>query len=138
MIRITVRLFSITVFLLGSYLAIGQTSADYNKQARTANEKGDNDGIINAATLSLNVALNGEAYWWRAIGYKNKKNYTLAISDATKAMSYYTNDNSSTGRLYELRANAYYELGDYDYAVDDMEKMRETNNKINKKVSTVR
>ncbi|MGV3595636.1 MAG: TPR end-of-group domain-containing protein [Sediminibacterium sp.] len=125
MIRITVRLFSITVFLLGSYLAIGQTSADYNKQARTANEKGDNDGIINAATLSLNVALNGEAYWWRAIGYKNKKNYTLAISDATKAMSYYTNDNSSTGRLYELRANAYYELGDYDYAVDDMEKMRD-------------
>ena len=75
MIRITVRLFSITVFLLISFLAIGQTSADYNKQARTANEKGDNDGIINAATLSLNVALNGEAYWWRAIGYKNKKNY---------------------------------------------------------------
>ena len=125
MIRITVRLFSITVFLLISFLAIGQTSADYNKQARTANEKGDNDGIINAATLSLNVALNGEAYWWRAIGYKNKKNYTLAISDATKAMSYYTNDNSSTGRLYELRANAYYDLGDYDNAVDDMEKMRD-------------
>lgn len=125
MIRITVRLFSITVFLLISYLAIGQTSADYNKQARTANEKGDNDGIINAATLSLNVALNGEAYWWRAIGYKNKKNYTLAISDATKAMSYYTNDNSSTGRLYELRANAYFDMGDYDYAVDDMEKMRD-------------
>jgi tetratricopeptide (TPR) repeat protein len=106
-------------------LAIGQTSADYNKQARMANEKGDNDGIINAATLSLNVALNGEAYWWRAIGYKNKKNYTLAISDATKAMSYYTNDNSSTGRLYELRANAYFDMGDYDYAVDDMEKMRD-------------
>lgn len=123
--RITVRLFSVTVFSLLSYLAIGQTSADYNKQARAANDKGDNDGIINAATLSLNVALNGEAYWWRAIGYKNKKNYTLAISDATKAMSYYSNDNSSTGRLYELRANAYYDLGNHEYAVDDMEKMRD-------------
>lgn len=106
-------------------VSIGQTSADYNKQAKAASDRGDMDGIINAATLSLNVSLNGEAYWWRAIGYKNKKNYALAISDATKAMSYYSNDNSSTGRLYELRANAYYDLGDYDYAVDDMEKMRD-------------
>jgi len=122
---ITSRLFSVIVFSLFSYLSVGQTAADYNKQARTANERGDNDGIINAATLSLNVALNGEAYWWRAIGYKNKKNYALAISDATKAMSYYSNDNSSTGRLYELRAYAYYDAGDYDYAVDDMEKMRD-------------
>lgn len=119
------RLFLVLFAMLSVYTISAQTSADYNKQARTANEKGDNDGIINAATLSLNVALNGEAYWWRAIGYKNKKNYALAISDATKAMPYYTNDNSSTGRLYELRANAYYDLGDYDYAVDDMEKMRD-------------
>ncbi len=115
----------IIFLLLVFQVSIGQTAADYNKQAKAASDRGDMDGIINAATLSLNVSLNGEAYWWRAIGYKNKKNYTLAISDATKAMSYYTNDNSSTGRLYELRANAYYDLGDYDKAVDDMEKMRD-------------
>lgn len=113
------RSVAILMLILFSFSAFAQTTTEYNAQAKQANSKGDYDGVINAATLSLNVSLNGEAYWWRAIGYYNKKNYTLAVSDATKAMSYYTNNQSSTGNLYVLRADSKFYSKDYDGAILD-------------------
>lgn len=121
MIQLTARFILLCTISLFSYLAEAQTAKEYNEQAKQANSRGDNDGIITAATLSLNVSLNGEAYWWRAIGYYNKKNYTLAISDITKALTYYSGTKSSLGRLYVLRGDSKFYSQNYDGAIDDYE-----------------
>lgn len=115
------RLFLVFFVMLSVYEISAQTTAEYNKQAKTAYDKSDYDGVINAATLSLNVSLNGEAYWWRALGYKYKKNYILAISDITKAISYYSGTKSSLANLYSLRADMRFEMKNHDEAIDDYE-----------------
>jgi tetratricopeptide (TPR) repeat protein len=115
------RLLLVLFMMISFHWISAQTTADYNKQAKAAYDKSDYDGVVNAATLSLNVNLNGEAYWWRALGYKYKKNYTLAISDVTKAISYYSGTKSSLATLYSLRADMRFEMKYYDEAIDDYE-----------------
>lgn len=113
-------LFLLIATLLFSYSAVAQsTTADYNVKAKQAYDKKDYDGVINAATLSLNVALNGEAYWWRGLGYYYKKNYELSVSDYTKAMSYYQSSKSSLGNLYVLRGEAKFGMKNYQEAIAD-------------------
>lgn len=115
------RLLLVLFMMISFHWVSAQTTADYNKQAKAAYDKSDYDGVVNAATLSLNVSLNGEAYWWRALGYKNKKNYVLGISDITKAISYYSGTKSSLASLYSLRADMRFEMQNYDDAIDDYE-----------------
>jgi len=115
------RLFLVLFMMISVHWISAQTTAEYNKQAKAAYDKSDYDGVVNAATLSLNVSLNGEAYWWRALGYKYKKNYILGISDVTKAISYYSGTKSSLANLYSLRADMRFELKNYDEAIDDYE-----------------
>lgn len=108
-------------FSTATQFASAQTYAEYNRQAKLEYEKRNYDAVINAATLSLNLSLNGQAYWFRALGYYYKKNYTLSISDGTKAISYYSNDASSLAKLYYLRGDAKFESNDYDGAITDYE-----------------
>lgn len=121
MYNFILRLFLVLFVMLFVYTISAQTTAEYNKQAKAAYDKSDYDGVVNAATLSLNVSLNGEAYWWRALGYRYKKNYVLAISDVTKAISYYSGTKSSLANLYSLRADMRFEMNNYDEAIDDYE-----------------
>ena len=115
-----VVLFSITVL---SPLSAQNTTGSYNQLAKERYEKRDYDGVISAATLSLNVNANGEAYWWRALGYKNKRNYEIAVSDFTQALGYYTNNKSSSGTICSLRGDCYFEMKDYSKAADDYERV---------------
>ncbi len=114
-------------------VAAQKTTLEYNQQAKQAYNQQQYDEVINAATLSLNVSLNGEAYWWRALGYYYKQNYPLAISDITKAIPYYTSVKSSLGNLYALRGDAKYNSYDYKAAIEDYDYLLKNYEYSNKK-----
>jgi tetratricopeptide (TPR) repeat protein len=54
-------------------------------------------------------------YFWRAVGYNKKGDYTNVINDVTAALRIQPNDQS----LLNLRGSAYYDKGDYDIAIAD-------------------
>ena len=67
--------------------------------------------------LALKV-LSGEklagVYFWRAVGWNKKGNYTQVIADATEALKL-----KPDVAIYNLRGSAYYDKGEYDIAIAD-------------------
>jgi tetratricopeptide (TPR) repeat protein len=55
-------------------------------------------------------------YFWRAIGYNKKGDYTNVINDATEGLRITPNDQA----LLNLRGSAYFDKGDYDIAIADL------------------
>src|SRR4029077_7086631 len=55
-------------------------------------------------------------YFWRAVGYNKKGDYTNVINDATTALRITPNDQA----LLNLRGSAYFDKGDYDIAIADL------------------
>jgi tetratricopeptide (TPR) repeat protein len=53
-------------------------------------------------------------YFWRAVGWNKKGNYTQVIADASEAIRLAPNVPS-----YNLRGSAYYDKGEYDIAIAD-------------------
>ena len=53
-------------------------------------------------------------YFWRAVGWNKKGNYTQVIADATEALKL-----KPDVALYNLRGSAYYDKGEYDIAIAD-------------------
>ena len=53
-------------------------------------------------------------YFWRAVGWNKKGNYTQVIADATEAIRL-----KPDVALYNLRGSAYYDKGEYDIAIAD-------------------
>ena len=53
-------------------------------------------------------------YFWRAVGWNKKGNYTQVIADASEAIRLQPNVPS-----YNLRGSAYYDKGEYDIAIAD-------------------
>lgn len=53
-------------------------------------------------------------YFWRAVGWNNKGNYTQVIADASQAIRL-----SASVPAYNLRGSAYYDKGEYDIAIAD-------------------
>lgn len=108
------------LFSLAPLLSLSQTAADYNKKAKESYDKKDYAGVINNATLAINLTPSGEAYWWRGLGNFYSKNYQVAASDYTKAITYYTSSaKSSLASLHVQRADCYFELGEYEDALFD-------------------
>lgn len=56
---------------------------------------------------------NGEAYWNRAAAYNHNGDYELADADYTKAISFFTSNNTSLAMLYDDRALM--EMGEQKY-----------------------
>ncbi len=54
-------------------------------------------------------------YFWRAVGWNKKGNYTQVIADATEALRLQPGGVA----LYNLRGSAYYDKGEYDIAIAD-------------------
>ena len=54
-------------------------------------------------------------YFWRAVGWNKKGNYTQVIADATEAIRLA----ARTSPSYNLRGSAYYDKGEYDIAIAD-------------------
>ena len=53
-------------------------------------------------------------YFWRAVGWNKKGNYTQVIADATEALKL-----KPDVALYNLRGSAYYDKSEYDIAIAD-------------------
>jgi tetratricopeptide (TPR) repeat protein len=53
-------------------------------------------------------------YFWRAVGWNKKGNYTQVIADASESIRLVPNIPS-----YNLRGSAYYHKGEYDIAIAD-------------------
>ena len=118
--RITFFTPILLLFFLSPLLSLSQTAADYNRQAKESYDKKDYAGVINNATLAINLTPSGEAYWWRGLGNFYSKNYQVAASDYTKAITYYTTSNkSSLASLHVQRADCYFEMKDYESAFED-------------------
>jgi tetratricopeptide (TPR) repeat protein len=54
-------------------------------------------------------------YFWRAVGWNKKGNYSQVIADATEAMRL----QGGQITLYNLRGSAYFDKGEYDIAITD-------------------
>jgi tetratricopeptide (TPR) repeat protein len=53
-------------------------------------------------------------YFWRAVGWNKKGDYTQVIADASEAIRLHANVGT-----YNLRGSAYYDKGEYDIAISD-------------------
>src|ERR1700754_4392381 len=53
-------------------------------------------------------------YFWRAVGWNKKGNYTQVIADAGEAIRL-----QPSVAVYNLRGSAYYDKGEYDIAIAD-------------------
>ena len=53
-------------------------------------------------------------YFWRAVGWNKKGNYTQVIADATEALKLMPDV-----AIYNLRGSAYFDKGEYDIAIAD-------------------
>lgn len=135
MFKIILRSGLLILFFVWYNTTIAQsTVTEYNNQAKSANAKGDYDGVIKAATAALNIQQNGESFWWRAIGNAQKQNYSMAISDASKAMLYFTNNKASMANLYELRATAKKLSNEFSGAYSDYKNAIDNGYTINQKI----
>jgi tetratricopeptide (TPR) repeat protein len=56
----------------------------------------------------------GTIYFWRAVGWNKKGNYTQVIADAGEAIRL-----QPSVAAYNLRGSAYYDKGEYDIAISD-------------------
>ena len=67
--------------------------------------------------LALKVFTGGDLadiYFWRAVGWNKKGDYTKVIADTSEALRLKTHQG-----LYNLRGSAYYDKGEYDIAISD-------------------
>ena len=55
-------------------------------------------------------------YFWRAVGWNKKGNYTQVIADASEAIRLH-----ASVAAYNLRGSAYYDKGEYDIAIADFD-----------------
>jgi tetratricopeptide (TPR) repeat protein len=78
------------------------------------------DKQIDACTKIIALkAFSGEKladiYFWRAVGWNKKGDYTRVIADTTEGLRH----SPKAVGLYNLRGSAYYDKGEYDIAIAD-------------------
>ena len=113
------------LILMPALVAVGLWSAPALAQSRSqlgplcTTETTPADQQIDACNkiIALKV-FSGEKlatiYFWRAVGWNKKGNYSQVISDAGEALRLRPNV-----ALYNLRGSAYYDKGEYDIAIAD-------------------
>jgi tetratricopeptide (TPR) repeat protein len=67
------------------------------------------------ALKALSGAKLATVYFWRAVGWNKKGNYSQVIADATESLRLKPGEIA----LYNLRGSAYYDKGEYDIAIAD-------------------
>ncbi len=68
--------------------------------------------------IALKVFSGGQLatiYFWRAVGWNKKGNYSQVIADTTEALRL----QGGQVALYNMRGSAYYDKGEYDIAIAD-------------------
>ena len=67
---------------------------------------------VRPATSSSEITV----YFWRAVGWNKKGDYTKVIADATEALRLQPNQ-----AVYNLRGSAFFDKGEYDIAIADFD-----------------
>ena len=67
------------------------------------------------ALKAFSGAKLADVYFWRAVGWNKKGDYTKVIADTTEAIRL----SPKAVALYNLRGSAYYDKGEYDIAISD-------------------
>jgi tetratricopeptide (TPR) repeat protein len=102
---------------LGSAPALAQSRSQLGPLCTTYTTPADQQIDACNKILALKV-FSGEKlatiYFWRAVGWNKKGNYSQAISDAGEALRL-----KPDVALYNLRGSAYYDKGEYDIAIAD-------------------
>lgn len=116
---VLLTLFSLLISVFVSVKA--QDVAYYNGLAKQEYENKKYYNVIDYATRSLNISVNGEAYWWRGMGRYYLNNFSDAASDFGSAISYYSSDRTSLGNLYSWRGDCRFAQKLNDEAIRDYE-----------------
>ena len=115
------RRFIVLLSLLASALSAAPASAQQRNQlgrlCTTDTTPGDQQIDACNKIIALKV-FTGEKlatiYFWRAVGWNKKGNYTQVIADASESIRLAPNIPS-----YNLRGSAHYDKGEYDIAIAD-------------------
>ena len=107
--------------LLSALLAPQQAHAQQKKQLGPVctTDTTPADQQIDACNkiIALKVFSGGDlatTYFWRAVGWNKKGNYTQVIADTTEALRL-----KPDIAIYNLRGSAYFDKGEYDIAIAD-------------------
>src|SRR5438552_10174418 len=118
---ITMRRFALTITLLAAALWSTPTLAQQRSQlgplcttdTTPADQQIDACNKIIALKVFAGEKL-ATIYFWRAVGWNKKGNYTQVIADATEALRL-----KPDIAIYDLRGSAYFDKGEYDIAIAD-------------------
>src|SRR5689334_2164046 len=121
LVGLLMRRFIVLLSLLASVLWAAPSSAQQRNQLGPlcTTDTTPADQQIDACNkiLALKVFTGDKLaaiYFWRAVGWNKKGNYTQVIADASEAIRL-----SASVPAYNLRGSAYYDKGEYDIAIAD-------------------
>jgi len=111
----------IAVSLWSALLAPPQAQAQSRAQLGPLCTSDDTPADMQIDACNKIIALNvfsGEKlatiYFWRAVGWNKKGDYTRVIADTSEALRL-----KPDVALYNMRGSAYYDKGEYDIAISD-------------------
>jgi len=112
-----ILLLAMLVAALWSAPVLAQSRAQLGPLCTSDNTPADQQIDACNKILALKV-FSGEKlatiYFWRAVGWNKKGDYTKVIADATEALRL-----RPDSALYNMRGSAYYDKGEYDIAIAD-------------------
>ena len=115
--RRSILMLAMVAAALWSLPALAQSRSQLGPLCTSDNTPADTQIDVCNKILALKV-FSGEKlatiYFWRAVGWNKKGDYTRVIADTTEALRL-----KPDSALYNMRGSAYYDKGEYDIAVAD-------------------
>src|SRR5262249_39616867 len=118
--RLTRRLLLVTALVwaaLWSEPGLAQSRSQLGPLCTSENTPADQQIDACSKIITLKVFSGAQlatVYFWRAVGWNKKGNYTNVIADVTEAIRLKPDQ-----ALYNLRGSAYFDKGEYDIAIAD-------------------
>lgn len=117
LMRRSILLLTVLATALWSAPALAQQKKQLGPLCTTDTTPADQQIDACNKILALKVFSGGDLadiYFWRAVGWNKKGNYTQVIADATEALKL-----KRDVAIYNLRGSAYFDKGEYDIAIAD-------------------
>ena len=117
MMRRAILIFALLAAALAPAPSLAQSRDQLGPRCTTETTPADQQIDACNKMIALKV-LAGEKlatiYFWRAVGWNKKGDYTQVIADASESIRLHANVGT-----YNLRGSAYYDKGEYDIAISD-------------------
>lgn len=115
--RILILILSMALSALWSVPSLAQSRSQLGPLCTTETTPADQQIDACNKIIALKVFSGGQLatiYFWRAVGWNKKGNYSQVIADTTEALRLKPDQ-----ALYNLRGSAYFDKGEYDIAIAD-------------------